>query len=243
MRLLPLIAVLISGCVAQPAADLTWQFEARLMPGVIRVMPVVGPSESPKVVLDSWVGAGLSSKRTRLREARTGELERMPSAVRTALPGEVHAALQGTWTGEFRVGRFPLGGKDRLQSALRSHTEVDATLGVIARAANSAILVTWVESLEGTPLTVQAPPGALIDTDGGPVLVDLFDEPYRVEATLGCALVAADGEVVLRYTDSFETVLTGSQDAQLAGRELAAALAAEIAMVWPVDPRLSINGT
>lgn len=209
------------------------------MPGEIRVLPVLGPADSPELVLDSWVGAGLTRERTQLRQTRTEELTRLPHSVRSALPGEVHAALSGTWDGEFRVGRFPLGGRERLRSAVRSQQEVDETLGVIARASRHAILVTWVIELEGSPLTALAPPGQLMTTDAGPVFVDLFDEPYRVEATLGCALVAADGEVVLRYTDSFETVLSGSRDADAAGRELAASLAAEVAKVWPVDPRLA----
>lgn len=210
------------------------------MPGEIRVLPVLEPAEAPQLVLDSWVGAGLTPSRVHTREDRTDGLQRMPHSVRTAFPGEVHAALDGRWEGEFRVGRYPVGGKERLQSALRSRQDIDDTLGVIARASKHAILVTWVVTLEGTPLTVHSPPGQLVTTDAGPVLVDLFDEPYHVEATLGCALVAADGEVVLRYTDSFETVLSGSRDANMAGRDLAAALAAEVAKVWPVDPRLDL---
>lgn len=241
MRLLPLLSVLLAGCVTQPAADLSWNFEARSMPGEIRVLPVIGPADSPQLVLDSWLGADLTPKRTHLREDRTAALKRMPHALRTAFPGEVHAALDGAWVGEFRVGRFPLGGRDRLQTALRSRQELDDTLGLIARASDSAILVTWVDRLEGTPLTVHSPPGELVSLDAGPVLVDLFDEPYSVEATIGCALVAADGEVVLRYTDSFETVLSGSRDGNTAARELAAALAGEVAKVWPVDPRLNAS--
>lgn len=239
MRVLPLLAVL-SGCVAQPAADLSWSFEARAVPGEIKVLPVIGPAQTPEVILESWVGAELTPLRTELREARTDDLKALPDAVRSALPGEVHAALHGSWDGEFRVGRYPIGGKERVQAALRSRQPLDETLGVIARAADSAVLITWVDSLDGIPLTVHSPPGEMIRTPSGPVLVDLFDEPYRVEATLGCALVASDGEVVLRYQDSFETVISGARDANTAGRALASDLARELATVWPADPRLQL---
>lgn len=240
MRALPLLFALLAGCVARPAADLSWSFEARAVPGEIKVLPVIGPAQDPEVILESWIGAELTPLRTSLREARTEDLRALPDAVRTALPGQVHAALRGTWEGEFTVGRYPIGGKERVQAALRTRQPLDETLGVIARAAKSAVLVTWVESLDGIPLTVHSPPGETITTSSGPVLVDLFDEPYRVEATLGCALVAADGEVVLRYQDSFETVVSGARDANTAGRALAADLAAEVAKVWPADPRLQL---
>ncbi|TNE85019.1 MAG: hypothetical protein EP330_26820 [Deltaproteobacteria bacterium] len=230
----------LAGCVAQPAADLSWNFEARAVPGEIRVLPVIGPASDPEVILESWVGAGLTPLRTSLREARTEELLALPDAVRASLPGQVHAALDGTWEGEFRVGRYPVGGRERVQAALRTRQDLDEALGVVARASRSAVLVTWVESVDGVPLTVHSPPGETVSTSAGPVLVDLFDEPYRVEATLGCALVASDGEVVLRYQDSFETVISGTRDARAAGRTLAEELALEVAKVWPADPRLDL---
>lgn len=240
MRLSLLLPVLCVACVAQPAADLSWGFEARAVPGEIRVMPVIGPADLPEVDLESWVGAGLTPDRMRLREARTESLRALPDAVRLALPGQVHAALQGSWSGEFSVGRYPIGSRERVRSALRTGQPLDEALGSVARAARSAVLITWVERVEGIPLTVHAPPGEVVTTAVGPVLVDLFDEPYQVDVRLGCALVAADGEVVVRYSDSFETVVSSTRDADLAGRSLAEALALEVAKVWPADPRLEL---
>jgi hypothetical protein len=211
-----------------------------MVPGEIRVLPVIGPEDLPEVDLESWVGAGLTPQRIRLREERTAALRALPNALRQALPGQVHAALEGSWEGDFTVGRFPLGTRERLRVALRDGEPLDEALGAVARGAKSPVLVTWVDRLEGTPLTVHGPPGELVSTTEGPVLVDLFDEPYQVQVRAGCALVAADGEVVLRYRDHFETVVSSTRDQYRAGRALAEDLAWEVTKVWPVDPRLEI---
>jgi hypothetical protein len=70
------------------------------------------------------------------------------------------------------------------------------------------------------------------------MLHDPSDEPYLVSARLCMALVASDGEVVVRYEDRFEGVLSGPDGVHRAGRELARALASEVTKVWAVDPRL-----
>jgi hypothetical protein len=68
-------------------------------------------------------------------------------------------------------------------------------------------------------------------------VVDHRDEPYRVVARAGLALVASDGEVVVRYADTFETVLNERSDADQAARVLARALVAEVATLWS-DPKM-----
>jgi len=235
------VCVLAIGC-AKPsgAPTLAWDFEARPTYGEIRVLPVIVDIEVPALSRDSFLGTELSTSRVAQRRDRTEALATVPSEVAVALPGAVHGELGAQWAGQFRVGHYPVGGRDKVRGALRGRTDLEDALSAVAvDVGGDASLFVWVTGRRGTPLTVEGFPGETILTGGGPVLIDLGDEAYRVEARVGMALVAADGEVVLRYTDAFETVLSDGRDAATAGRDLARALAREVATVWPRDPRLA----
>jgi len=163
----------------------------------------------------------------------------VPQQLALYLPGAVNGELGTASEAAFRPGRFPLGGRDRLTSALKGRGDLDVALSSVARGMHGeAVLFTWITGLHGEPLTAEAFPGDIVETEVGPVVVDHAQEPYRVTAGVGMALVSTDGEVVIRYADQFEAVLSGRRGASGVGRDLASALAHEVAMVWPCDPRL-----
>ncbi len=135
---------------------------------------------------------------------------------------------------------LPAGARDKVTDALLGRRPgLDAALGEAARAVGGdAALFSWVSELDGQPLSLLGFPGEVVETPVGPVVLDHDDEPYLVTAKVGMALVTRDGEVVVRYQDTFETILSARTDSARAGRELARALAREVTLVWGTDPRL-----
>ena len=127
----------------------------------------------------------------------------------------------------------------KLTDSLTKGESIDDYLGEMAsRKQDVATLVSWVEDITATPITQEAAPGEMVQSDVGPILVNLFEESYRVRATVGMALVASDGEVILRYRDDFESILGEQRNPNRVGRDLAMSLAREITKMWPIDPRL-----
>jgi hypothetical protein len=230
----------LSACTAPPRAELDWNVEARLTSGQVKVLPVMSWADEPVVRLDSYLDAGIGLAREERRRERTEELKRVPDAVALAVPGAVRAKVGDAWSTHLLPGRWPPGTRDRVAGALRrGGRDVDDVLGGVARNMDAdAVLMTWVSSIEGAPLTSEALPGEIVRTSAGPVLVDFGDEAYRVKAAVGMAYVASDGEVVIRYADDFEAVLSKHRDPASVGRQVAMALADEVAKVWPVDERL-----
>jgi hypothetical protein len=236
-------AILGAGCVRPPPHPaeprLPFLFEARTTRGEVRVVPAIQLHDDAVPDLASFVGRDLPDVQVATRIARAHQLDQLTTAVGLALPGEVNGELGAAWEGQFRQASYPLGAKARVAEALRTGREVDAVLGATAQAiGGDAVLVTWIGSIEARPLTRESMPGAVVATPAGPVVVDARDEPFLVSARVGLALVVADGEVVLRYEDTYDTVLSGARGPDAAGRDLAHALAAEVAKVWSVDPRL-----
>lgn len=233
--------VAAAGCARTPPQDpfLAFAFEARPTAGEVRVMPALRLHPPVPAELGSFVGRGLPDDQARVREHRARQLAELSSAVGYALPGEVNGELGALWAGEFRARGYPVGVRHRLTEALRSQRGVDEALAGAAQAiGGDAVLISWMDRLEAEPLTLNGMPGAVVDTPVGPVVVDSGDEPFFVSARIGMALVAGDGEVVVRYHDTYETVLSGSRGPLVAGRDLAHALAEEVAKVWATDPRL-----
>ena len=70
------------------------------------------------------------------------------------------------------------------------------------------------------------------------MLVDHADEPYVVWLVAGVALVAADGEVLIRYEDVYTTVLSHRVGEDRAATDLARLMAAEVTKVWATNLEL-----
>lgn len=233
--------IAFAACV-RPAAGPrpAYLFEPRTTSGEIRVVPAFRLHPTPPLETSTWLGLPLAAQALAAREDRTRDLDLLSRAVGQALPGEVNAALGERWAGQFRAGTLGTMGRMRLSEALRTPAaDLDAVLSeVAAGVGGDAVLFTWIDALDGAPVTLLGAEGSVIDTPAGPIVADHGEEPYVVSARVSAALVAHDGEVLLRYGDVFHTVLSASHPPGDAGRDLAEDLAGELALVWATDPRL-----
>jgi hypothetical protein len=233
----PLLALAALGCGPRNTDALSWRFEARASFGEIRVVPVVPAYVEPTLRVDGHVLDHVPWRREEVRLERMTELEQIPNAIGVSLPGALHTQIDGDWSGRFGVGKLSHSGRDKLAGTLRKQLDPDPILSDLARSVGGdAVMFVWVTELAGTPITAEAFPGDVVETTQGPVVVELMEEPYRVRAEVGMALVASDGEVVLRYTDEFESVLGARYAARRAGRHMAMALADEVIKMWPLEP-------
>jgi hypothetical protein len=243
MRAAALLAVLTvcTACAATARPSGDWRFEGLAANGEIRVVPMLRAYDEPDLRVDGYVTEAIPYHRQVLRQQRMDELQRVPDQVAMAMPGAIHTRLDGDWTGHFRVGHLPIGARARLETALRRHDSdaLEHTLSDVAAAVGGeATLFTWITELRANPLTSEAFPGDRVDTAAGSVVVDFAEEPYRVEAEVGMALVSADGHVVLRYTERVDSLLSPHRNASRVGRDLASDLASQVVRMWPSDPRL-----
>lgn len=216
-----------------------WAAEASPPGDEVLVLPVLDRTRTIPVDYAESIGVRVPFEREDTRRRRTVELADVPRAFGWALPGEVGADLGDRWEGRFLVGRWPSGARGRLEQALGG-SGLDVALSDLADS-RRPVLVTWVSALDGRPISGEALPGEVVDTEVGPVVSDLFSEPYRVEATLGAALIAPDGEVVVRVDDDFEAVLSDVSGPDQVGRALASALAEDVAKLWPVEPSFRVR--
>jgi hypothetical protein len=228
--------VAVTPCGAPTEPFLLWNAEARPAEEAVVVLPVLALHDALEVTQDDWLrGTELSVGRLEAREYRVDELRDVAQAWSAAMPGAVDVALGERWDGVFTVGRYALGERALLARAIRDEKPLEAVLSGVGRSQGRSTLVTWVDALEGLPLTAERFPGDVVETSAGYVIVRLDDEPYRVRAHVGVALVAADGEVLVRYSDEVEAVLAPGVGVQTAGLAMARELAHEVAKVWPTE--------
>lgn len=234
-----MLTLLVSACAPrEPGPVQPWRFEARRTHGIVRVLPVLVDHAPIERSDDDYVGAGVTWFGEWLRKERREAVEQVPVAMAKALPGALTLELGERWDGHFLNGDFPVGTRRAVLRGLRGKVDLDAELESVSRGTSEAMLLCWVTDLRAHSLMEDGFPGDILDTEAGPVVVDTLEEPHLVEARVGIALVAPDGEVVLRYTDGFSTVVSAHRDARAAGRDLAMGLAREVAKVWALDPRL-----
>lgn len=233
--------VALTACAGHGRPPGPWRFEGLSATGEIRVVPVLHAYDAPRLRVDTYVTEGMHDAGIALRQERMAELAVVPEHLGVSLPGAIHSRLDHGWSGHFRVGHLPMGARDRLEGALR-RDDVESLEAVLSSVApgigGEATLFTWVTELRAIPLTTEAFPGDLVETPAGLVMVDLAEEPYRIEAEVGAALVTSDGHVILRYSDRAASLLSPHRDAGRVGRDLAGSLAGEIAKMWPDNPAL-----
>ena len=224
----------------EPLDLLPFAFEARASRGEIWVMPPLAVHAPVEMSNQHILGAALSPAQHAIRARRMREIGALPQTIAEVLPGEVNAQLGAMWTGQFRHHPAPISRAHRLTDAvLHRRPDLHAVFEDYAEAFGRWALLTWITELESQPLMGRALPGEVVKTESGPVVVDFVDDPHLLSVRLGTALLAPDGEVVLRYEDRFEAVLTGRSGCQQAARQLAAALANEISLVWMTEGRLA----
>ncbi len=211
--------------------------ELRPITGEVRVVPGLGTHPPVPVELGDFLGGGLAEPRVAVRTRRTEELHDLPVQVGLALPGAVGGTLGDDFQGAFRATDWPEGARAKVERALERGHGLDAALGAAGRAVGGdATLITWVDRMEARPLSLEGAPGDLVTTSQGTVLVDHADEPYLVDLGVGMALVGADGEVLLRFHDDVQSILSGARPPPAVGREVARDLAAEVARHWTPVP-------
>lgn len=217
-----------------------WTFEARVTAGEVRVVPIVQLHSELEVDTRSYVGIPLPHERLQKRKQQTEALARVPDALAEALPGAVNGQLGLAWHGQFHHASWPLGAADKVHAALNGERALDVTLEEVAgQIGGEATLFTWVRELDGLPLSTLAFPGQAVPTPIRPVTIDHTDEPYLVNLLCGLALVTADGEVVIRYEDVYQTVLSGKVGPDRAAADMAAVMAEEVTKVWATEAELN----
>ena len=217
---------------------LPWDFSAREATGDVRVLPLLTLGQvDDSLVRETWIGLPAPPAQERVRRRRTSELQRIPHEIGLALPGAVNGELGPSWSGDFHLANWPEGTEARMAGAIERQ-DWQALRGVARAVGGDAVLVTWLTDLVGDPITASYLPGDVAQTAAGPVVVDLSDEPYLVSATIGAALVTRDGEVCVRYSDTFNAILSARYDAPKVGRQLARGMATELTRVWVRDGEL-----
>jgi hypothetical protein len=98
----------------------------------------------------------------------------------------------------------------------------------VDRLPGEVVLFRWISDIQAHPLGASTAPGTTLRAADRLVYVDDHTDPVLAEATVGLALVAADGEVFLRYEDRYSFVITGTNTAQRAGRFLAQQLVSDL---------------
>lgn len=231
--------LLDAGCAHKPPTPhQPWRFEARPTHGIVRVLPVLIEHDPLSAQREDYLGAGLPWLREWLRSEREAQVAEVPGLLGREIPAAVTAQLGRQWDGVFLNGSFPTGTRSGVRRALQGKVDLDQMLAATTRGTEASALLCWVTGLTGHALTADAFPGEIVTTTAGPVVIDHIEEPFLVEADVGLALVAPDGEVVIRYADRFTTVLSARHGPRRAARDLARDLATEIATVWALDPRL-----
>lgn len=242
MRTGSMLCFLALGLVACPkrapdSPDAPFVWEARVALGEVRVVPGLGVHDRIAVITDDYLGEGLSEGRMAVRTQRRDGLVALPEAVGLAMPGAINGVLGERWSGTFTAVGWPDAPRQRVQSAVQRGSGLDDALSEAARnIGGDAVLVTWVDALSGAPLSARAFPGDIVQTAKGSVVVDHSDEPYLVDISVGVALVAADGQVLLRYHEDVQTLLSKASPPDAAARDVAQQVAAELGKVWAVAP-------
>lgn len=237
-----LLLCLASGCHAHlsPMDKLAWDIHPGMVTGEVLVAPVLVVAEAPTPDLTGIVGEKLDGWQAQGRIERTAHLAELPYAFHANVPGALYASLPEQWDGHFRDTRLTLPQTMALTAALKDPERSPTPLmGEIAAASGAqAVLFTWVVETEGRPLTDEHLVGELVVHEGVPVVVDHDAEPYAVEALIGVALVAADGDVLFRYQDRYSGLLVGDGPQDL-GRDMARSLVDDITPYW-LDPNLQV---
>lgn len=232
-----MIAALLATLASAQPMPLDWDFQGRAVPGTVEVLPALLVNPEVDHAQTTWVGAGLVPQRAALRRRQQRRLRQLPDAIASALPGAINARVGADWGGHFTPAGLPLGARRRLRHALGSGGLGDALADLGVDDDHAGSLLVWVSQLRAEPLSASTFAGDIVRTEDGPVVVDHEVEPYRVIATVGVALVAADGELVVRYVDHFDAALTDTGPADT-GRRIAHLMAEQLATVWPSDARL-----
>jgi len=205
-----------------PTHELDWGWAPLELGSDIRVAPLVVVGPLPELEQVGFLGEELEGTAAQLRSLRSGQIAAVTESFSDALPGALASALPAGWNGHFSDARIPASTRTQLAAGLDGRRSLASALrGAVDRLPGEVVLFQWISDIEAQPLGATTAPGTTLRAADRLVYVDEHTDPVLAEATVGLALVAADGEVFLRYEDRYSFVITGSNTSQRAGRDLA----------------------
>jgi len=205
-----------------PASELSWGWAPLEGAQDVRVAPLVVAGAWPALEPLGFLGEQLDGSAAHLRNLRDHQVATIPEVFSLALPGELARALPADWKGSLRDARAPARARSQIEAGVDGRRSLEAALQELAgRLQGDVILFQWMSDVSAVPLGTTTAPGTTTRVADRVVFVDQHTDPVLTEATVGLALVAADGEVFLRYENRYQVLITGSNSSWKAGRQLA----------------------
>ena len=205
-----------------PAGELEWGWSPLDLGSDIRVAPLVVVGPLPVLEPVGFLGEELQGEAAHLRALRSTQVAAVTESFSDALPGTLASALPDGWRGHLSDARVPASARTQLAAGLDGRRSLDGALQLaVDRLPGEVVLFRWISDIEAQPLGTTTAPGTTLRAADRLVYVDEHTDPVLARATVGLALVAADGEVFLRYEDRYTFVITSTNTSARAGRELA----------------------
>lgn len=205
-----------------PTHELDWGWSPLDLGSDIRVAPLVVVGPLPELDPTGFLGEELQGNAAELRSLRGDQVAAVTESFSDALPGALASALPDGWHGHLSDARVSAGTRTQLAAGLDGRRSLDAALQLaVDRVPGEVVLFRWISDIEAQPLGTTTAPGTTLRAADRLVYVDEHTDPVLAHATVGLALVAADGEVFLRYEDRYSFVITGTNTSLRAGRDLA----------------------
>jgi hypothetical protein len=212
-----------------PTRELDWGWSPLELGSDIRVAPLVVVGPLPSLEPVGFLGEELQGDAATLRALRCDQVAAVTESFSDALPGALASALPPGWQGHFSDARVPASTRTQLTAGLDGRRSLDSALQLaVDRLPGEVVLFRWISDIEAQPLGTTAAPGTTLRAADRLVYVDEHTDPVLAHATVGLALVAADGEVFLRYEDRYSFVITGTNTSLRAGRDLARRLVEDL---------------
>jgi len=212
-----------------PMIELEWGWAPLDLGSDIRVAPLMVVGPLPDLEPVGFLGEELHGHAAQLRSLRSTQVAAVADSFADALPGALASALPQDWHGHFSDARVKASTRTKLTAGLDGRSSLDNALQLaVDRLPGEVVMFRWIADIEAEPLGTTTAPGTTLRAADRLVYVDEHTDPVLAEATVGLALVAADGEVFLRYEDRYSFVITGSNTSSHAGRDLARRLVRDL---------------
>jgi len=222
------------------SAELDWGWAPLGEAQDIRVAPLLLVGTLPGLESSGYLGEELQDGEAELRLYRDAQLSQVPGAFALALPGQLARAMPSEWNGRFRDQPLSPRMRALLVSGVDGRRSLDQTMREAAsKASGEAVLFHWMTDVQAHPLLSSHAPGTT--TRAADRLVFIERDPVLAEATVGLALVSTGGEVLLRYEDRFQVLLSEANRPPRAGRELARYLVDALRPVLQGDALASMD--
>ena len=217
-----------------PVALPPWDAQPTPILGPIHVATPLVAAETPHLNLEGFLGETLEEGWAQGRIRRTAQLTELPYTMSEALVGELYGSVMVDWEHHFRPLDLSQKGYQELLLAVASQSNFHPKFSALAEeTGGGGTLFLWITHLSGHPLTSDTMSGELIFHDHIPVMVDRNSEPYRVEMSIGASLYDGGGQLAFHYEDTYQGVLSESQNTREVAKNLAQELVQDLSLIWP----------